>query len=160
MEAWKVVWRKAIVPLLPRLGLEALANALLMDDPQLLQGATTSPPPLSCVQDWPVEAACVVGYCGWKAGGLETVAQVEEFFAKVCFDCDQLMNQPAACRDFLNWFDETPRDEVRRQLLPEVERALRFVDLHEQYLNTCSGEQTFPEFLKKSKISLDSLLPA
>jgi hypothetical protein len=27
-------------------------------------------------------------------------------------------------RWILNWFDETPRDQMRRDLLPEVEREL------------------------------------
>ncbi len=46
------------------------------DDPRLTQGSTTTPP-LMCVQDWPVEAACVLGFCGWQGDGLETVAEVE-----------------------------------------------------------------------------------
>jgi hypothetical protein len=96
----------------------------LTDDPRLLQGATTTPPPLQCVQDWPVEAACVLGYCAWQGEGLETVAEVEEFFARACFEADQLLGEPAACRWFLNWYDDTPRDEMRRLLLAEVNRTL------------------------------------
>jgi hypothetical protein len=34
------------------------------------------------------------------------------------------MGEPAAVRWFLNWYDETPRDEMRRKLLAEVERAM------------------------------------
>jgi hypothetical protein len=124
MESWRKVWREGLAPQLSTAGLEALRTALLSDDPQLLQGATTSPPPLQCVQDWPVEAACVLGYCGWQGDGLETVADVEEYFAQCCFEADQVLGEPAACRWFLNWFDEAPRDEARRLLLPEVERAL------------------------------------
>jgi hypothetical protein len=71
-----------------------------------------------------VEAACGLGYCGWQGDGLETVAEVEEFFARTCFEADQRLGEPAACRWFLNWFDETPREEMRRQLLPEVNRSL------------------------------------
>jgi hypothetical protein len=37
---------------------------------------------------------------------------------------DQRLGEPAACRWFLNWFDETPRDEMRRLLLPEVQQLL------------------------------------
>jgi hypothetical protein len=124
MEAWRKVWRDGLAPQLSTAGLEALKAALQSDDPRLLQGATTSPPPLQCVQDWAVEAACVVGYCGWQGDGLETVADVEEFFARVCFETDQALGEPAACRWFLNWFDEMPRDDVRRQLLAEVTRTL------------------------------------
>jgi hypothetical protein len=77
-----------------------------------------------CVQDWPVEAACALGYCGWQGERLETVGQVEEFFARCCFEADQRLGEAAACRWFLNWFDDTPRDEMRRELLAEVERAI------------------------------------
>jgi hypothetical protein len=124
MESWRKVWREGVAPLLSTPGLEALQNALANDDARLLQGATTTPPPLQCVQDWPVEAACALGFCGWQGEGLETVAEVEEFFARTCFEIDQRLGEPAACRWFLNWFDETPRDEMRDQLLAEVQRAL------------------------------------
>jgi len=124
MESWRKVWREGLVPQLSTPGLEALWLALVSDDPRLLQGATTTPPPLQCVQDWPVEAACVLGYCGWQGEGLETVAEVEEYFARACFEADQRLGEPAACRWFLNWFDDTARDEVRQMLLAEVNRAL------------------------------------
>lgn len=123
-EAARNTWRKGAAPLLSTESLDALRTALVNDDPQLLQGATTCPPPLQCVQDWPVEAACGLGYCGWRGDGLETVAEVEKYFARMCFEIDQAMGEPAACRWFLNWFDNTPRDEMRRELLAEVEIAL------------------------------------
>jgi hypothetical protein len=124
MESWRKVWREGLVPLLSTAGLEALRRGLADDDARLLQGSTTTPPPLQCVQDWPVEAACALGYCGWQGEGLETVAEVEEFFARMCFEIDQRLGEPAGCRWFLNWFDETPRDDMRRELLAEVNRAL------------------------------------
>jgi hypothetical protein len=124
MESWRKVWREGLAPQISTAGLEALRSALLNDDPRLLQSATTSPPPLQCVQDWPVDGACGLGYCGWQGDGLETVAEVEEYFARSCFECDQLLGEPAACRWFLNWFDETPREEMRQLLLAEVNRSL------------------------------------
>ncbi len=124
MESWKVVWRKAAAPLLSTPGLVALRQALVADDPRLLQGATTTPPPLRCVEDWPVEGACALAYAGWQGDGLETVGDVEEFFARLCFEIDQRLNEPGGRRWLLNWFDETPRAEMRRLLLPEVGAAL------------------------------------
>src|SRR5438552_17129476 len=124
MESWRKVWREGLAPQISTAGLEALRAALVNDDARLIQGATTSPAPLQCVQDWPVEAACGLGYCGWQCDGLETVAEVEEFFARTCFEADQRLGEPAACRWFLNWFDETPREEMRRQLAAEVHWAL------------------------------------
>jgi hypothetical protein len=124
MESWRKVWREGLAPQLSTAGLNALRRALIDDDPRLLQGATTSPPPLQCVQDWPVEGACGLGYCGWQGHHLESVAEVEEFFARACFEADQRLGEPAGCRWFLNWFDETPREEMRAQLLVEVNRTL------------------------------------
>jgi hypothetical protein len=120
-----MVWRDGFVPVLPTAGLEALARALRGDDPRLTQGSTTTPPPLMCVQDWPCEGACALGFCGWHGEGLGTVGEVEEFFADRVWQADQRLGEPAACRWFLNWFDDTPRDEMRRELLAEVELALR-----------------------------------
>jgi hypothetical protein len=123
MESWRLVWRKT-VPLLSTAALLALREALLIDDPCLIQGATTIPPPLQCVATWPVEAACLLGYAGWKGDGLQTVEEVEGYFARLCFEIDRELEEPAGCRFLLNWHDETPRDEVRRELLPEILLAL------------------------------------
>lgn len=124
VESWRKVWREGLVPQLPTTGLLALLEALAKDDPRIIQGATTSPPPISSVVDWPVEGTCVIGFCGWQGEKLETVGEVEQFFAQVCRDVDQWLGEPAACRYFLNWFDQTPRDEMRKCLLEEVRRAL------------------------------------
>ena len=127
MESWRLVWRDGFVPVLPTAGLEALRDALVADDHRLVQGATTTPPPLMCVQDWPVEAACALGFCGWQGepgSTPRTVGEVEEFFARCCYEADLRLGEPAACRWFLNWFDDTPRPDMRRELLGEVEAAL------------------------------------
>jgi hypothetical protein len=124
METWRKVWREGLAPLLSTGALEALCHALLADDPRLVQGVTTTPTPLPAAADLLVEAACALGYCGWQGEGLETVGEVEEFFARMCFEIDQRLGEPAGCRWFLNWFDETPRDTMRLELTPEVNRAL------------------------------------
>jgi hypothetical protein len=125
METWRKVWREGVAPLVSTSGLEALESALKKDDDRLLQGVTTAPPPLHSVRDWAVEGACVIGYCGWQGDGLQTVAEVEAFFAEVCFQVDRDLGEPAACRGFLNWFDDSPRHEVRELLLGEVRRTLK-----------------------------------
>jgi hypothetical protein len=134
LEAWRRVWRDGLAPLLSARQLAALRDALAGDDVRLLQGATTDPPPLAGLGDWPVRAACLVAYGGVAGmGGFPggkpddtavTVAEVQAFFARTCGEIDRRMGEPGACRFFLNWFDETPRNEMRRALLPEVERSL------------------------------------
>lgn len=127
MENWRKVWRVGVHPLLSVEQLEMLRDALVNDDPRMLQGATTTPPPLMCVQDWPVEAACLLGLCGVvEHGGFGTavVADVEESFGRLCYNIDRTLGEPAGCRWLLNWFDDTPRDEMRRHLLQEVNRSI------------------------------------
>src|SRR5215831_15531387 len=106
-----------MAPLISTRALLALKRALTQDDPALIQGATTDPPPLPAIQDWPVEAACAVAFCCWQGEGLVTIDQVEEYFVQVCFGADKAQGEPAGCRWFLNWFDETPREQRRRELL-------------------------------------------
>ena len=124
MESWRRVWREGFAPSLSTEHLKALRDALRCDDKRLIQAATTSPPPLLCVQDWPAEGADAIGLCGWLGGDLKTVGEVTEFFAKTCFEADQRIGGPAACRWFLNWYDDTPREEMRKDLLEEVELSL------------------------------------
>lgn len=124
MESWRLVWRDGFAPGFSAAALAALRDGLRRDDPDLRQGSTTTPPPLMCVQDSPVEGADALGYAGWKGEGLGTVGEVEEFFAKCCFEADERLKEPAACRWFLLWWDDTPRGEVFRELLAEVERSL------------------------------------
>jgi hypothetical protein len=121
MESWRVVWRDGFCPSLADEHLSRLLKGLREDSAKLTQGSTTTPPPLMCVQDWPAEAADAIAFCCCEWGET-TVGQAEEFFARLCFEADQRLGEPAACRWFLNWFDDTPRDEMRRELIAEVER--------------------------------------
>jgi hypothetical protein len=123
MEAWRVAWR-AFAAGLTLEQLDAIEHGLVSDDPALVQGATTTPPPLQCVLDWQCEGACLIGYAGWKGSGIGTVGEVEDFFADRCHAADQAMGEPAGCRHLLNAFDDWPRDEMIANLLPEVRRAI------------------------------------
>jgi hypothetical protein len=125
LASWQKAWREGFAPEMSLAALKAIKAALESDDKRLVQGATSVPPPLMCVQDWPCEGACLVGYGGWVGEGLGTVGEVEEYFAERCFRADQRIGEPAACRWLLNWYDDTPRGEMIRDLLPEVELAIR-----------------------------------
>lgn len=122
MESWRKVWREGFLPQFNERQRTELRIALQSDDPRLTQGSTTTPPPLLCVQDWPVEAACAIGFAGWHGSDLKTVGEVEEFFAKACYEADQLLGEPAACRYWLNYWDAEPRGKVFAELLEELGR--------------------------------------
>jgi hypothetical protein len=124
MEAWRKCFRGGFAPVLPRAGLERLRDLLRRNDRSVIQGNTTAPVPMTAVLDWPVEGACPVGQCG-IAAGCETVGEVDAWFTAACKLADALLGEPAGCRFFPNWVDDTPWDEMRRELLAEVERCLR-----------------------------------
>jgi hypothetical protein len=123
MESWRIVWREGFVPVLSDAHLKALRDGLASDDPRLIQHATCLPSPKGG-EGAEVEAACALGFCGWQGDALDSVGEVEEFFARACFEADQKLGEPAACRWFLNFFDDASREDVRRELLAEVELAL------------------------------------
>jgi hypothetical protein len=130
----EVVFKTGFAPQWSVEQLSALAEACRTDDPRLIQGSTTEPPPIKCMQGWPCDCGCATAYVGAVSlGGFSggsyaeprkpatnpdaaTVGQVEEFFAHACFAADQLIGEPAECRHFLHWFDDTPREEMRRVL--------------------------------------------
>jgi hypothetical protein len=120
MEAWRSVWRNGFLPQFSDAALAALQDGLERDDARILQGATTSPPPLICVQDWACEAACPVGFACWQGDSLHTVGEVEEAFAIACFEADKRLGETSGCRWGLNWLDDAPRDEMRRELGAEA----------------------------------------
>ncbi len=123
MESWRSCWRRGIAPQLSTSGLEALRKGLIDDDPKLLQGATTSPPPLQCVEDWPCERACPLGYPAMQTGSV-TVRQVERAFSRLCEGAEKTMKEVAPARQLITWWDNTPRQTARVELLAEVNRSL------------------------------------
>lgn len=126
MTSWQLVLRDGFFPGWSTAALEAALVLLETDDKRLIQGSTTTPPPLMCVQDWVVEACDIVAFCSVPTAftAKETVGAMEEGFAKACFEADQRLGEPAACRWLLNWFDDTPRYEMRRCLIAEFKAEI------------------------------------
>lgn len=124
MQRWQSVWRIGLAPQLSTAALGLLRDALRADDPRLQQGATTMPQAIPGAEQLAIVSACAVGFCGWQTHEMETVGEVEEYVADACTEADRLLDEPGASRYFMNWFDDTPREEMRRALLDEVARAM------------------------------------
>ncbi len=124
LQTWQLVWRKGFLPSISTIGLQALKTALEINDVRLTQGSTTTPPPFQSTSDQKICGCCAIGFCGWQGENLQTVGEVEQYFAETCFEADKRLGQPASCRYFLNWFDDSPREEMCQQLLKEVSLAL------------------------------------
>ncbi len=134
-ERWKDAFRAALDCFSP-MGIVVVRNALVTDAEDFVQGATTFPPPMQAVREWPCEGACLVGYAGWKGDGLETVGEVEEWFSTVCALVDEALGEPAGCRHLLLFFDETPRLTMRELLLAELDAYLSRQADREDYLES------------------------
>ncbi len=129
MESWRHCFREGLAPILSDAALDALREALEGDDARLIQGATTIPPFSPGHLDAEVEAACALAFPLWEGDGLRTVGEVDEAWGRMCFEIDLRLGEPAGCRYLLNWYDTTPREEMRRALLAEIalERSRRLV---------------------------------
>lgn len=131
LETWRRVLRKGILLGVGAPALTALMNALDNDDPRIIQGATTDPLPLIAVESWDCKGACALGFIA-MAEGKRSVGEVELRFAKLCQDGDFFLGSTMTAgtavggevRPFLNWFDITPRAEMRRELAAEVKLEL------------------------------------
>lgn len=132
MTSAEFVFKKGFAPSISTGALKFLLAGCRANDPRLAQGKTCRPVPSEVTGDWPADEACGMGYCGvYEAGGFcpaelhssplerrfyASVGEVEEYFARLCHAADTRMGEPAACRWFLNWFDDTDRREALHTL--------------------------------------------
>ncbi len=118
---WQIAFRRGFAPLMTVAELQALATALETDDPRLIQGTVTTPPPV--LGRWQCQGGCAIGLAAMLAG-YATVQAVVERFAEICHGADARLDEPVAARWFLTWVDNVSRETLRNELLPEVRRAL------------------------------------
>jgi hypothetical protein len=123
VETWRRILREGLLRSLADDELQALRRGLADEDPALLQGMMTLPPPLECVNDWAVEGADLLAYPAWRGRGLKTVREVEEAAWALCSAIDARLGEGAA-KELLAWYDGTPRADVLAVLLGEVEREM------------------------------------
>ena len=115
------IFRNGFAPAISTAGLLALEKALESEDPRIVQGTTAHP---ACGESLLACATCPLAYCGWQGDGLNTVAEVESYFSKLCAAADERLGEPLASVDFLNWVDDTSPAKMRRLLLQEVKACL------------------------------------
>lgn len=123
-ESALTVWRQGFAQVLPVEALQALAVGLRANDPRITQGQTTVPPPLLSLADCQCAGGDAIGFALWQGLDLQTVGEVEQAFARLCYECDQRVGEPASVRWFLNWWDDASRVDAFAVLLSEVDSAI------------------------------------
>ncbi len=133
LEVWQIVWRKGLAPNLPTKGLEALREALINDSRELIQKdtlVTTSEIPGTGYPNERMVACCGLAYPFWKGGVDKRPLAIRRYFDDIAVKCNNVFEEntnwkfPNATDNFISWFDNTDRDEMRKKLLPEVELEL------------------------------------
>lgn len=132
IEPWRYVFRNGVAKQLSANGLVALREAIKGDDPRLVQGITLKP--IVGGNHARVYSCCFISYAAWQGEGMELCGNVLDFFSRVCDRTNEaLMGKkvPSEIRDerfpvkaFLNWYDDTQREVVFADLLPEIELEL------------------------------------
>ena len=120
MTAWETVFRNGFLPSMTIEEIKFLREGCVKDDDRLRQGSTTSPPPMMCVQDWRCEGGCAIGFASMVRPGI-TVGEAETYFARLCYETDKRLGEPAVCRYFLNWFDDGARDDVFNEVVRAID---------------------------------------
>lgn len=124
LQPWQRVFRNGLVPQLSRETLLGLRQALIDDDPMLIQGDTTLPPVLDCpIYPCPVEGACLIGFCG-LVDGLNTVSEVHEFFNRILDGMERQVGYASSWETLVDYWDNGERADVRREVLIEIDEVL------------------------------------
>lgn len=119
LNKWVRDWRESYLPQLSKAELEALLKGLIEDDPALIQGNTALPLHTSSDK---IEAGCALCYAIWRGRKVNSLVYVERAFNEMlCYNADTLLPE----QSFLNWFDFTPRDMMRSELISEIKYNLQ-----------------------------------
>ena len=124
---WQEAWHRGIVPQLSIPELEVLADALERDDPELIQGNTcdNGDDDDETIYVETIYGACAVGYCGWKARGIQEATALNSYFCELVDEAQKAFpGVSMPIQTFFLWFDQMPRRQMIEQLLPEVRKAL------------------------------------
>jgi len=124
-ELARKVFHNGFVPQFSTKGLIALRDALVKRDPFLMAGVSVDPPPLQMFENEPVVGCCPIAFAASDGEAAQrTVGEVETAFALTYWRAGEALNEPTIGRHFANYWDDTPIEQARRELLVEVEVAL------------------------------------
>lgn len=130
-EKWKVAWH-CIARYLDVKALEALRNGLESDDPAFCQNAVTEPEYFldededESQYDTPIQKADVVAYALWRGHDMRCAGDIHAIYHTILRMAEEDLPKVDHVRlyHFFGWYKRTSWVNVRKQLLPEVEKAI------------------------------------
>ena len=97
MDSWRIVWRDGFGPVLFHGGAGGPPRCPEGRRPPLGAGRDDHAAPADVRAGLAGRGRVRPGLCGWLGEGLSTVGEVEEFFARACFEADErLASRPRA----------------------------------------------------------------
>lgn len=138
LEKWQVVWREELAKRLSVKQLLALRLAVLENDGRLVQGVVTHPPPLQVVAEWPIEGGCALVIGLWGMDGQVSVYEMAKRYYEMIKEADAALPVGLTIDDFLDFFDNTSREEMLKRMLGEIDVVL------DQRLSGLGGGDAMP----------------
>lgn len=125
---WQEGLRLGFAPQLDDTMLERLRDALLSDDPRLLQGQCCQPVQSVNGEDPPAIRACFLGIVAMlrDPNHTPTITEVCVAFSRMLHEADKRLRPH--CRQggrvFIDWYDATPWHHMRKVLAAELDAIL------------------------------------
>lgn len=122
MEKWRRAWRLRVGPRVPLSNLRRFHKLLETNSSKLIQGRWFGEDGGGCAMShfwaWGSKPRQISNQIGIAVYSIQDIlnffVQLRKFGK----------NEPVSFFEFMTWFDATPRDEMIRQLLPEVKRSI------------------------------------
>lgn len=136
VELWKVAFRVGVGPAFTDAELLALRAGLRCRDERIIQGSVCEPYHPATLWPHKCQAACAIGYAGWR-GGLILSSDVVDRFHEIIDISNVALSDDCGTLDvFVGWFDSTDREQAMSELLAEVEREVARRGIDELAVNS------------------------
>ena len=119
---WQEVWMKGIYPQFNEEQKRAFKHALETNSKSIIQSNTALDAKGRCKPKNIARRCCPIAFVGLSSSA--RVDEVLKTFARTCRKADELLldgNEDSGCvpnwKDFVEWWDKTPRQDAIKQLL-------------------------------------------
>lgn len=126
IEPWRRILRQGLLPSLLAIELRELRIGLVNDSPRIQQCAITilTIPGRDLCRPESIQYACPLGFAIWRGGTRPKEGGVEDRYQTILRRCKHKLKHDWDHVPYLNWELTCSRDELRRELIAEIDREL------------------------------------